>query len=65
MILRISSFVLQLLALMYIRDNIRKKYEYFDERKKSLSHYSLLIKNLPLKNGIQQNIKDFINKHFS
>lgn len=64
MILRISSFVLQLLALMYIRDNIRKKYEYFDERAKSLSHYSLVLKNLPLKNSIQQNIKDFINKHF-
>lgn len=42
-----------------------KTLEYYDERTTSLSDYSLIVKNLPMKDGIQKGIKDFINKHFS
>ena len=62
--MRIMSFILQLLALVYIRDNILKTMEYYNERTTSLSDFSVVIRNLPLKEGIQKNIKDFINIHF-
>lgn len=55
---------MHLFTLVYIRDNIRKTYEYYDERSKSLAHYSLLFKKLPLKHGIQKCIREFVNKHF-
>ncbi len=64
MILRIASFVIHMLALIYIRDNIRKTIEYYDEKTTSLSDYSFLIKNLPKKNGIQGDIRRFVNEHF-
>lgn len=64
MILRIASFVIHMLALIYIRDNIRKTIEYYDEKTTSLSDYSFLIKNLPKKKGIQGDIRRFVNEHF-
>lgn len=56
--------MVHLFALIYIRDNIRKTYEYYDEKTTSLSDYTLIIKKMPLKDGIQKNIKDFINEGF-
>ena len=64
-VMRITSFIIHLLALVYIRDNILKTMEYYDEKTTSLSDYSLIIRNLPLKEGIQRSIKDLINSHFS
>ena len=64
LILRITSFVLHLAALVYIRDNIRKTVQYYDEKTTSLSDYSFIMKNLPMKEGIQQNIKNFVNNKF-
>lgn len=51
-------------ALIYIRDNIRKTVEYYDEKTTSLSDYSFIMKNLPLKDGIQKDIKNFVNNNF-
>ncbi len=63
-IIRIVCFIAHLLTLIYIRDSIKKTYGYYDYKTTSLSDYSIIIKNLPDKTGIQQNIKDFINKNF-
>ena len=63
-ILRITSFVMHLFTLIYIRDNVKKTIEYYDEKTTSLSDFSLLLKNLPLKTGIQSDIKNFIHFHF-
>jgi hypothetical protein len=62
--MRITSFIIHLFTLLYIRDNILKTKEYYDERTTSLSDFSFIIKNLPLKDGIQQNIRDFVHNHF-
>jgi hypothetical protein len=51
--MRIVCFIAHILALIYIRDAIRKTYEYYDEKTTSLSDYSIIIKNLPMKSGIQ------------
>ena len=51
-------------ALIYIRDNIRKTIEYYDEKTTSLSDYSFFMKNLPLKEGIQKDIRNFIENNF-
>jgi hypothetical protein len=47
--MRVASFFIHMAALIYIRDNIRKTIEYYDEKTTSLSDYSIIIKNLPLK----------------
>ena len=49
------------MALIYIRDHIQKTKEYYDEKTTTLSDYSLIFKNLPLKNGIQADIVRFVN----
>lgn len=63
-LLRITSFIIHFLALLYIRDNINKTMQYYDERMTSLSDFSLIIKNLPLREGIQKSIRAFIQHHF-
>jgi hypothetical protein len=63
-ILRITSFIIHLLALLYIRDNINKTMQYYDERMTSLSDFSLIFRNLPLREGIQNSVRTFIQKHF-
>jgi hypothetical protein len=64
LILRISSFIIHLAALVYIRDKIRKTVQYYDEKTTSLSDYSFIMKNLPLKDDIQQDINNFVNNKF-
>lgn len=42
-ILRLSSFIIILLALLYMRDRLRKINEYYDERSISYSDFSIII----------------------
>jgi hypothetical protein len=37
---------------------------YYNERTTSLSDFSLIIRNLPLREGVQNSIKAFILNHF-
>lgn len=55
--LRVISFVLQALALIYIRNRIIKLEEYYDERTTSLSDFSIIIKGITKMKGIQGKIK--------
>lgn len=63
-VIRVASFIVQLLTLIYIRDKIRKTFAYYDERRTTLSDYSLLVQNLPLVAGIQAKVREFFNKKF-
>ena len=56
-VLRVASFVIQLLFLIYMRDKIIKLNSYYDERSASLSNYSLIMKNMPKKHGIQATLR--------
>lgn len=42
-IMRLSSFATLLFALVYLRDQFTKSWEYYDERKTSYSDFSVLI----------------------
>jgi hypothetical protein len=42
-----------MLALLYMRDKIRKTNEYYDERSTNYSDFSLLVQNLPNKTDIE------------
>lgn len=55
--LRIISFCLHLLALVYFRNRIIKLEEYYDERTTSLSDYSVFIKGIPKMKGIQHKLR--------
>jgi hypothetical protein len=63
-ILRFSSFLIHLMALMYMRDTIRKTNDYYDERTTSLSDYSILMSNLPKKINTEKKIRDFFRDGF-
>jgi hypothetical protein len=46
-LLRISSFIIQLLGLLYIRDTILKTLQYYEERNTLISDFSVMFMNLP------------------
>lgn len=46
-LLRVASFVIHLILLIYIRDKLEKLQEYFDERMTSPGDYSVLLNHLP------------------
>jgi hypothetical protein len=48
-ILRIGSFIIHVLALLYIKDKIIKTWAYYDEMESDLSDYAVIIKNIPEK----------------
>ena len=59
-ILRICSFVIQLLGLAYIRDMISKTRKYYNERSTLISHYSVMISNIPQAPGVDKRIRNFM-----
>lgn len=60
--LRISTFAIIMFTLLFIRDNIYKTEQYYDERKCSLSDYSLLISKVPNIDGVQAKIRNFFKE---
>lgn len=64
MIARICSFVAQMLALIYIRDKIRKTNSYYDERNTSLGDYSVIMKEIPPCIGVQAKIRNLFSTYF-
>jgi hypothetical protein len=63
-ILRLISFLIHLVGLVYMRDMIRKTNDYYDERTTSLSDYSVLFRNLPKKLGTEKRIREFLREGF-
>lgn len=59
-LLRVSSFVIQLLALVYIRDTILKTLKYYEERNTLISDYSVIFMNLPHEVGSIAKIRSFL-----
>jgi hypothetical protein len=53
---------MQMVALAYLRDVIRKTNEYYDERTTSLSDYSILLCNLPKKEGMKNRLREFLDE---
>lgn len=61
-ILRITSFLIHLMFLVYIREQLRKYHSHFHEVKQpTVANYSILIKNIPK----QSQIKAKVHKLFS
>ncbi len=58
--LRITSFVLQIMVLLYIRDILRKTSQYYDEREISPADFSILVENLPKCEQITKKINSFL-----
>ena len=56
-VLRCTSFALQLLLLIYVRDTIRKTKDYYSERNTCLANYSILITNIPRQAGVDKKVK--------
>ncbi len=52
-----TSFVIQIFALFYIRDVLRKTNEYYDERTTSLSDYSIFLTKMPKQKGLGRKIR--------
>lgn len=46
-VLRIGSFIIHVLALLYIKDKIIKTWAYYDEMESDLSDYAVIVKNIP------------------
>lgn len=59
-ILRICSFIIHVLALLYIKDKIIKTWAYYDEMESDLSDYSVIVKNIPHGVGVRRRLEDFI-----
>lgn len=60
-IFRICSFVIHVLALLYIKDKIIKTWEYYDEMESDLSDYAVLVKRIPPGlSGIKGRMNQFI-----
>ena len=56
-ILRITSFVIQFLFLIYMRDHISKLDAYYSERDIMLSDYSIMLKKIPRQPNIQAKLR--------
>ena len=59
-VIRICSFIIHVLALLYIKDKIIKTWAYYDERESDLSDYTVIIKNIPAGLGIRGKLESFI-----
>jgi len=59
--LRVSTFIIIMFTLLFIRDTIYKTEQYYDERRCSLGDYSLILSKLPNVDGIQSSIRRFFN----
>ena len=53
-ILRISSFVTLLIALIYMRDHFTKTWRYYDERETTYANFAIFMENLPSKAELQE-----------
>ena len=58
-ILRISSFCVHLIVLIYIRNRLIKLEGYYNERKTNLSNFAIIVKNLPQEFGVQGRLTNF------
>jgi hypothetical protein len=62
-VLRIGSFIIHVLALLYIKDKIIKTWAYYDEMESDLSDYAVIIKNIPDgMTNIKERLSNFIEK---
>ena len=52
-ILRISSFVTLLLALIFLRDNFTKTWRYYAERETTYSNFAIFMEGLPNKDTLK------------
>lgn len=60
-VLRIGSFIVHVLALLYIKDKIIKTWAYYDEMESDLSDYAVIVKNIPDElTGVKQRLTNFI-----
>jgi hypothetical protein len=63
-ILRVCSFVIHLLGLIYVRDTINKTRNYYDERTTLLSDFSVILHNMPREPHTEQKLKRFLGEAF-
>lgn len=64
--LRIGSFIIHVLALLYIKDKIIKTWEYYDEMESDLSDYAVIVKNIPEgTTNVRQRLTNFIGKEIA
>jgi len=62
-VLRIGSFIIHVLTLLYIKDKISKTWEYYDEMESDLSDYAVMVKNIPKgMSGIRERLKNFLTR---
>lgn len=59
-LLRITSFIIQLLGLLYIRDTILKTLQYYEERSTLISDFAVMFIHLPQEAGIIAKIRSFL-----
>lgn len=59
-LIRVASFAIHLILLIYIRDKLLKLKEYFDERTASPSDYSMMIEDIPPSNDPNRNIRALV-----
>ncbi len=57
--MRITGFIITLLTLTFMRDHLYKTEQYYDERRCSMSDYSIILSNLPKVKGVQNILKTF------
>ena len=63
-VIRLASFVIQLLFLIYMRDNISKLEAYYGERNICISNYAIVIKKMPAIKNIQEKLRNFFREEF-
>lgn len=63
-IIRVGSFIIQLMALIYIRDKLTKANSYYDEISTTMSDYSLIIKDIPVTDRVQAKVRRMFNEYF-
>lgn len=59
-LLRVSSFIIHMAALLYIKDKILKAFDYYDERENDLSDYSVLFNEIPESIDIKKKLYAFV-----
>lgn len=63
--MRITDWAVQFFFLVYTRNKILKRGEYYDEKTTTLSDFSILIKHLQPQEHIQAKLKLFFHTFFS
>ena len=62
-VLRIGSFIIHVLTLLYIKDKIIKTWAYYDEMESDMSDYAVMVKNIPEgMRGINKKLTTFLTK---